>query len=481
MLFRRALTEKIGMLDESFGTGNFEDAEFCIRAVLAGHKNYIAGDVFIHHYGGRSFLGNKIGRGKTTSGNRWFLEKKLTLNYRSEAGKKIAVLNAIETADYFYQKGNIDQAVDALIGCLEVSRNAKEIYHEIARISIETKRFSEAWESIETMPEAAKNDLKSLEYAGYAKEGLGLDHEADVYAERMFTKNQNYPAGLNLKGGLAYKKGEKEKAAEYFKKAIDADPGYGEAHTNLGVLYWSIDKKDEALAYLRKGFVLSPTVPDTSSLYYSAVSSLATHRDAEVDFREACRFYPNNRNLAFIYIDTLIQQEKFDLAMPKLEDALAMFGIDEGTVKAALVVREKIGPLQIEKAAKKRTLSLCMTAKNEEPHIVRQLKSVRDVLDEIVVVNTGSTDRTIDIVRAFGAKVLEFSGTEDLSQARNYALLQSAGDWILIPDTGEILSAHDVEQLKAIIRKNSSSLPADSRYHNKLYKRGNAAGSTIRL
>ena len=89
---------------------------------------------------------------------------------------------------------------------------------------------------------------------------------------------ENYPAALNLKGVLAYKKGEKEKAADYFQKAIDADPGYGEAYTNLGVLYWGMDKKDEALAHLRKGFVLSPTVPDASSLYYSVVSSLGAYR-----------------------------------------------------------------------------------------------------------------------------------------------------------------------------------------------------------
>jgi len=56
MLFKRALPEQIGMLDESFGTGNFEDDDFCLRAALAGYTNYVAGDVFIHHYGSRSFM-----------------------------------------------------------------------------------------------------------------------------------------------------------------------------------------------------------------------------------------------------------------------------------------------------------------------------------------------------------------------------------------------------------------------------------------
>lgn len=60
MLFRRGLSEKIGLLDERFGSGNFEDDDYCLRASLEGYKNLIAGDVFIHHYGGRSFIGSGI-------------------------------------------------------------------------------------------------------------------------------------------------------------------------------------------------------------------------------------------------------------------------------------------------------------------------------------------------------------------------------------------------------------------------------------
>jgi hypothetical protein len=63
-----------------------------------------------------------------------------------------------------------------------------------------------------------------------------------------------------------------------------------------------------------------------------------------------------------------------------------LFGLDEGTLNVALAVREKIGPLQIEKALKKGTLSLCMIVKNEETHLVRCLRSVRDVVDEMIIV-----------------------------------------------------------------------------------------------
>lgn len=474
MLFKRNLTKQIGMLDESFGTGNFEDDDFCLRAVLAEHKNYIAGDVFIHHYGSRSFIGNKIDYSASISGNRKIIDEKWMLSKSSPEGKKLAVLNATERANALYQKGNVDKALETLIQCIQLTPDAKEIYHELARILIESKRYSEGWEVIGSMPEAAKNELKGLECAGYAKEGLGLDEEAAVYADMMLSQNEKYPAALNLKGVLAHKKDEKETAADYFRMAIDADPGYGEAYTNLGVVSWSMDKKDEALAHLQRGFILSPTVPETSALYYSAVSSLGKYPDAEAAFREACNLYPNNKNLTFLHIDTLIQQDQFDSAMTRIEDALALFGLDEGILAAALLVREKIGPRRPgKKGTKKETLSLCMIVRNEEKHIIKCLKSVRDIVDEMIVVDTGSTDRTKDLAAAFGAQVFDFEWNDDFSAARNLSLSKATGDWILVLDADEAISILDHRRLlKTIERGNRRPVAFDVVTRNYLRKAG---------
>ncbi|MBK7500134.1 MAG: glycosyltransferase family 2 protein [Ignavibacteriales bacterium] len=54
-LIKREVIEKIGGLDERFTPGNFEDDDFCLRAQLAGYKTVIAQDVFIHHFGSKSF------------------------------------------------------------------------------------------------------------------------------------------------------------------------------------------------------------------------------------------------------------------------------------------------------------------------------------------------------------------------------------------------------------------------------------------
>ncbi len=60
LLVRREVVETIGLLDERFGIGCFEDDDFCLRAIQAGYRAVIAVDVFVHHYGGRTFVGSGV-------------------------------------------------------------------------------------------------------------------------------------------------------------------------------------------------------------------------------------------------------------------------------------------------------------------------------------------------------------------------------------------------------------------------------------
>lgn len=82
-------------------------------------------------------------------------------------------------------------------------------------------------------------------------------------------------------------------------------------------------------------------------------------------------------------------------------------------------------------------LSLAMIAKNEARCLARCLGSVRDLVSEIVVVDTGSTDSTADIARGFQAQVHTFPWVDDFAAARNFALDQARGDWILVLDADE--------------------------------------------
>lgn len=97
------------------------------------------------------------------------------------------------------------------------------------------------------------------------------------------------------------------------------------------------------------------------------------------------------------------------------------------------------------------TISLVMIAKNEERCIARCLNSLKQAVDEIIVIDTGSTDRTIEIARSFDAKVLHFDWVDDFSAARNYGIEHAMGDWILSLDADEYFTHDPRESLRSFI------------------------------
>lgn len=96
-------------------------------------------------------------------------------------------------------------------------------------------------------------------------------------------------------------------------------------------------------------------------------------------------------------------------------------------------------------------LSLCMIVKNEEEKIGRCLESVKDIVDEIVIVDTGSSDNTKVIAKNYKAKIYEFGWRDNFSEARNYSLTKSTGDWNLILDADEYVVNNCKGEIKKII------------------------------
>lgn len=76
LLGRKSVFNRVGPLDERFGTGSWEDVDYSVRVTSAGYKLYVAGDVFIHHYGSRSFRGNNIPLAGTMAVNAALFEDK---------------------------------------------------------------------------------------------------------------------------------------------------------------------------------------------------------------------------------------------------------------------------------------------------------------------------------------------------------------------------------------------------------------------
>ncbi|MGK7876943.1 MAG: tetratricopeptide repeat protein [Xenococcaceae cyanobacterium] len=93
-------------------------------------------------------------------------------------------------------------------------------------------------------------------------------------------------------------------------------------------------------------------------------------------------------------------------------------------------------------------ISLCMIVKNEEASLPRCLNSVKNVVDEMVVLDTGSTDRTVEIAQGLGAKVYHFQWCNDFAAARNEALKYVQGEWVLVLDADEVLTLEIVPQMQ---------------------------------
>ncbi len=102
-------------------------------------------------------------------------------------------------------------------------------------------------------------------------------------------------------------------------------------------------------------------------------------------------------------------------------------------------------------------LSLCMIVKNEERWLDGCLKSVAGLVDEIVIVDTGSTDRTIEIARAHGANVFPETWTDDFSRARNLSIEKATGDWILVLDADEVIERRDHGKIRSLIETSQAS------------------------
>lgn len=106
------------------------------------------------------------------------------------------------------------------------------------------------------------------------------------------------------------------------------------------------------------------------------------------------------------------------------------------------------------------SVSLCMIAKNEEQTIQRAIESTRGLVDEIIVVDTGSTDSTLAIAKKLGAITYSSPWTKDFSYHRNQSLALATCDWILFLDCDEALDKKNLKLAKDLLNTAPTSCKA---------------------
>jgi len=94
------------------------------------------------------------------------------------------------------------------------------------------------------------------------------------------------------------------------------------------------------------------------------------------------------------------------------------------------------------------SISLCIITKNNQNTIKKCIDSVRSIVDEMVVADTGSTDKTIEIAESLGAKVYSFEWNNSFSDAKNFCISHATKEYILALDADETIAEKDLERLK---------------------------------
>lgn len=127
------------------------------------------------------------------------------------------------------------------------------------------------------------------------------------------------------------------------------------------------------------------------------------------------------------------------------------------------------------------TISLCMIVKNEEKNITRCLDSVSDLVDEIIIVDTGSTDRTVEMASRYTPKVYLYPWKDDFSDARNYSFSRASMDYCMWMDADDVLEKE--ERDKFLQLKQSLSPDTDivmMKYNTAFDERGKPSFSYYR-
>jgi GT2 family glycosyltransferase/tetratricopeptide (TPR) repeat protein len=339
LLLRRAVLDKIGGLDSQFGSGNFEDDDFCIRAGLAGFKLRIALDSFVHHTGGQTFKGAKI-------------------DYRASMERNWAL---------FKSKWAMPQDAPMNKG-----------YH---------------------LPSAAPNGL-ALRFP--------LPDLKDTHASSL---NGRCWSDNTLPDALSSKSSRQPSAVALPPCALIG---------HLGEARELLRKKQGSAAWAAALSALAarPYHPE-AYLLLAEIAQAAGDADSARRCAKAAR----------------------DMAPGWAPPKQFLKGPLRGASKPEWLM---LPPALSEKRAAPR-VSVCLIAKNEEKFLPQCLRSVRSLASQIVVVDTGSTDRTIEIAKDFGAEVHSFAWCDDFSAARNAALEHATGDWVLMIDADEELMPGQAE------------------------------------
>lgn len=365
----------------------------------------------------------------------------------------------LKKAQVLYRRGDARAALDLLLKLIGAFPDDARGYLRLAELMRDIGRPESALSVLGEMP-AAVRDHRFDSAMALALADTEQNDAAAAAADRLMTDTSTAAAGLLVKSRLAERFGDGVDAIRLLKRAVAVDPGCGEALTRLGDILRRVGETDEALDMLAKGLEAAPWRTDAATCYHEAVRALAAWQHAEPVFRRVFDMAPEIERTTCLYIDVLLHLGNLERALATVRTALAVMGPSDGLLDGALGIQRQLGPAAPPQETA--LMSLCMIVKDEQACLAGCLVSAAPVVDEMIVVDTGSTDRTRDVARVFGARVIDVPWADDFSRARNTGLEMATGRWILVLDADEIISTRDHDALRRIARETAPGSAAFS-------------------
>jgi tetratricopeptide (TPR) repeat protein len=221
---------------------------------------------------------------------------------------------------------------------------------------------------------------------------------------------------INALAVVRFRQGQNERAEDLLRRGIASAPNPRDFCHNLAFLLLARDNPEEALEYALQALEYTPEQADIRRTVERASEAILKKarqllRRTPEKQRAKAKRSPEYRALMEAY-----QRAETVLTAPQSTDSAQN---------------------QEPESAPRPRLSLCMIVKNEERFLRNCLESARGLVDEIIMVDTGSTDGTLEIAREYDAKIVPHPWHDDFSEARNVSLEHAAGEWVLWLDADE--------------------------------------------
>ena len=406
--------------------------------------------------------------------------KNETENPKSEktqlSTNELSSKEVIEVFEKALSENDGNKAVNIIQNALTNNPDDPELLNVMGNLHLSQDNLTQAAECFHLKANAEEGDVESQLQAAMVYLADGNADQFEVYMEKALHLDPANPTGLKLLATANFKSENYQEAARLFIQAAAVFPEDVEMLLAMGVCFHHLKDRETAAACFKQALEVDPYNQIASENLLVLENEQSVQPDPPIEdnlapaikagsIKDAQKLLSKEQHLeAWNASVEAINQRPFHPDAYLLLAEIALSAGDEVKAKSCLedliqltpkwpIAIETLDSLRAQSDLKtsgiewpelppinQNRLSICMIVKDEEQFIGRCLESVKSVANQIVVVDTGSTDQTEAIAKSHGAEVHHFEWCDDFAAARNFALEHVRGDWILVLDADEVLT-----------------------------------------